>query len=653
MSRFDDWYWYTGRSLRDSSGYKSGYRSSLGWETSRKTGESYSSAFWRPSLNKDKAVLITRAYNLAKEMILVMDTPTKVNVRILNDRSDPDTYTDGKSVFVSTTVFDDTKLQETEAVDIFSGLTIHEGCHLLYSDMKAFNEWIEFHTIAKSSDIELRKHIFNILEDERVENKLGENKPGLMAFLEKAKDYMFGNSKDSFKSLMSRELDSGETEVELKFKRISSVLSLIIRYPKFLEDQDLDVCRNFFNRVQEFIIPLPENTVDAIKSADNICDLLIDTLGEELEYKDISKKTIRQEIGNIVKGLSKLGKGPSGGYCDSGFSKLLESLRGADFISSRDCETCINTTEDYRRKKVSESVSQNKGALGKILDGRIEKGSKDRVIFVKDDTGWGSTYEEANYRTLRKQIQEYIPSIKRILVCNNKDYTGIVHGCKTGILDTTKLAEAYQGVEHVYYKHYQVKTKKTSVCIVIDESGSMGGSREKEARKAAILLNEAFKGIPGINLYIYGHSADELRTVSNKSTDIYVYKEPGMKGRDTRLANSHARWENRDGEALREIAKRIRKKDSNEVLMFVLSDGDPSATDYRGDKGREDTRKAVLELEAQGFIPVQVCISSWCAPEGMFKHYIEINNLDDLVQQLGKEVKKAVLKSSKKEETIL
>lgn len=642
MGKFEDWYGYTGRSWREGS-YFSGYKSSFGWDhDARKKGDSYSSAFWRPSVSKDKALLITRAYNLAKEMILVMDTPTRVTVKILNDNDNEEAYTDGKAVFVSTKVFDDTKLEETAAVDIFSGLTIHEGCHLLYSEMNTFKEWIEFHKIAKSGDLELRKHVFNILEDERVENKLGENKPGLMAFLEKTKDYMFGKCQTDLRNLLNRTTPyTDETEITLKYKKIISVLSMIIRYPKFLEESDFNIHPEFFNKVKKYIIPLPENTEKTINASDFICDLLIDLLGEKFEYKDSSIENRKKLIGGILSDK------------EASFKKFIKELEGADFISSSDCDINIDTTSDYQKKTVSSSISQNKGVLGKILEGRFEKGSKDRVIFVKSDTGWGSKYEEKNYKIEKEKIRKFIPSIKKILVCNNKDYTGILHSCKAGILDTTKLAEAYQGVEHVYYKHFKVKTKKTSVCIIIDESGSMSGSREVSARRAAILLNESFKDIPGVNLYIYGHSADELRTTSSMSTDIYIYKEPGMKVRDTRLANSHARFENRDGEALREIAKRIRKKDSNEVLMFILSDGDPSAVGYRSDPAIEDTRKAVLELEAQRFIPVQVCIDTWCQPELMFKNYIKITNLDELVQELGKVVKKAVLKSSTREETIL
>ena len=642
--RFDDWYWYTGRS--EKSGYTTGSRSRLGWESEiRGTGKSYSSVFWRPTVTKDKAELISRAYNLAKDMILVMDTPTRVGIKILAESSDA-AFTDGKVVFVSTDVFDDSKITESEAVDIFCGFTIHEGCHLLYTEMKPFERWVREHENSGTEDLNFRKNVFNILEDERVESKLSENKPGLTVFLEKMKDYYLNSAEKGYSGdIITKEEDSlsDEERAIKKYEKTIEVLFRIIRYPKGLTQEDLEVNQNFFNRVQDYIIPLPETTEKTLEATDKICDLMIQTLLEDglgLPEKELKRRV--DSLANPDKRPSSL----SGKRLKNFLSGLMgsELLCGVDMDRISDALSCGETSG-----KVSAAVSQNKGVLGRILEGTYEYGESNETIFVKHERDWGNEYERSNYLKEKKEIQAFIPSIKKILMSNNKNYSGVLHGCKTGTLDTTKLAEAYQGVEHVYFKNYQVKTKQTSVCIVIDESGSMGGSREVSARKAAILMNEAFKDLPGVNLYIYGQSADQLKIYSDKSTDIYVYKEPGMKRRDFLLANSHARWENRDGVALREIAKRIRKRDQNEVLMFILSDGEPSAVGYRGFVGMEDTKKAGLELEKMGILPIQVSISSWYDPTKLFKNTVILSDLSTLAQELGKVVKKAVLKAGQQE----
>lgn len=634
-SKIDDWYWYTGRSSR--TGFVPTKKSKFGWEKSAvSSGKSYSSYFWRPSVNKDKGQLITRAYNLAKEMVLVMNTPSKVNIRILSgDCSDAPGFTDGQTVHVSSAVFDQLS-DETEAVDVFCGLTIHEGCHLLYTKLNDFKRWIVEHEKSGTKDLSLRKYIFNVIEDERVETELGKEKPGLSVFLEKSKKFYLSSSE------AEKLKHSGSSDKFEKIKKIVGTLFQIIRYPKDVTPEDIDVSYEFFDRVQEYLVPLPENTKETTKAADQICDLLLVMFSEEmhdleekLEADKLRKSEAIKELIEDILGDPKL-------------SELIKKILGASLKVGKDCK------EGYRgdffssslsSSEVSEAVKANHGILGKILEGFYEPGQDKDTVFIKSEDGWGSSSEKETYIQDREVIKEYIPSIKKILSSNNKDYTGILHGCKSGTLDTSKLAEAYQGVEHVYFRNYQVKTKKTSVCIVIDESGSMCyGDRETRARQAAILLNEAFKDLPGVNLYIYGHSADEKTMYDDVSTDIYVYREPGQK-KEYALGNSHARLENRDGTALREIAKRVRKFDNNEVLMFILSDGSPSARRYRGGDAEEDTKKAVQEIEKQRFIPIQISISAYHDPSSMFKNYIMIEDLRTLAPELGKLVKKAVLKA--------
>ena len=59
---------------------------------------------------------------------------------------------------------------------------LSEGSHLLYTD---------FEELDKKAD-KLTRMIQNILEDEMIERKLGERKPGLANFLTAAKYYHFG-----------------------------------------------------------------------------------------------------------------------------------------------------------------------------------------------------------------------------------------------------------------------------------------------------------------------------------------------------------------------------------------------------------------------------------------------------------------------------
>jgi nitric oxide reductase activation protein len=184
----------------------------------------------------------------------------------------------------------------------------------------------------------------------------------------------------------------------------------------------------------------------------------------------------------------------------------------------------------------------------------------------------------------------------------------------------------------------------------------MGGgdyhSKISMARKAAILIREALKGT-GTDLYVYGHSAD---SIYSGATEIIVYQE----GKSTAispyaLSDVEARYENRDGTAILEVAKRVRKKTDDPILMFVLSDGAPCAHHYWGRSAEEDVQKKVKKVEGMDFTVVQVTIDTMNEEscKRMFSNVIHLEkDLGDLPKKLGKVIKKAILKNRKTEVSI-
>lgn len=104
---------------------------------------------------KDDADLHRNAYNHAREMIVAMNTPFKVRIALTPDCS----FTDSRVVSVATDMFDDWSLSVGQKIDIFTGLSVHEGSHLLYTDF----------ALMGSARKRLVADLFNIIEDERIE----------------------------------------------------------------------------------------------------------------------------------------------------------------------------------------------------------------------------------------------------------------------------------------------------------------------------------------------------------------------------------------------------------------------------------------------------------------------------------------------------
>ena len=223
------------------------------------------------------------------------------------------------------------------------------------------------------------------------------------------------------------------------------------------------------------------------------------------------------------------------------------------------------------------------------------------------------------------RVKQYIPAISKIMKGHCKGYKLIHRSMRSGVLDTNKLAEAFQGVPTVYLREGEVKTDKVAVCVLIDESGSMGGVRIQAARDTAILINEAIGQVPNVELFIYGHSGDMKREYS---TEMYVYREKGYVPKFS-LGSVRARSQNRDGIAILETAKRVRKQTKNPVLFFILSDGAPCAGAYGGESAMRHVRECVTKTEQLGFYVIQVCINHSYDPGKMFRNYVIMENMSE------------------------
>lgn len=573
----------------------------LGWENTIPEDGAYSD-FITGSLTAEE--LITKAYTLACNMITVMDSKDKVNVRITPD----DSCTDSKTVWVATKVFDDPDMTIGKKLDTFLGLAIHEGCHLLYTD---------FPTLEQVSN-RIVGFLQNMIEDERIERECGERKPGLANFLAASKYYMF----DKYHDQMVRE---GKMEGLSTFKRLMNVILGYIRYPKVLKVDELSEFADPLLQVKEILTPYPSSTGEALRAAEKIYEVI-------KQYEEQKQESEKKAQGGSGKpDSSESGEtGKTGNPVDSGAENDAGNALEKEFDAMSDA--LQNLTQQPKsglsEEEQSETVKKDGGRAGKVCEGRMEHG------ILR-----GSYIEKAGqnpdvYRDSLSRVKQYIPAVSKALQCENIKRDFVVRGMRSGHLDTLKIAEAYQGVPTVYTRQGKVKTNRISVCILIDESGSMWGPGEMAARDTAILLNEALGRVGNIDLYIYGHTA------SRSTTNLFVYRE-GSKYQKFSLGSTESRAGNHDSVAIREVAARVRKYTSDKVLFFMISDGAPN-------ESTEMVRMAVNEIEKKGFDLVAISIDPYYDPSTMYKHNVNLSELSTLAIDLGKMVKKAVKENTTK-----
>lgn len=577
----------------------------LGWESTLPEDGAYSEYMLHPDSQED---LIRNAYRVASDMITVMDAPFKVNIAITPDNSS----TDAKTVWVATKVFDDPDLPTGKKLDTFVGLAVHEGCHLLYTK---FDE-------GRKCSNGIVHSLQNIIEDERIERECGESKPGLANFLKASKYYYF----DKYREDMVK---AGRLSGLDTFQRLMNTILAYVRYPKSLDLDDLQEFADVMLKVKEILLPYPTSTSASTDAAEKIYEVMKEFMQQQEQQNPQSSGGSQsgEQSGEAQEGQAgETGQGQEGNSGPSRSEKQMEkSFSGMkpaldNIVSEPKC--------GLGESDQSETVKEDGGRVGMVCEGRLEKGSQ-KGTYIERGTENRDVYDEALAR-----VRPHVPAVSRILRLSSTEYKMNLRGMRSGVLDTGKLAEAFQGVPTVYMREGEVKTKKVAVCILIDESGSMWGSGETAARDTAILLNEALDKVPNVDLYIYGHTA------SRSTTSLYVYRERNFH-RKYVLGSTDSRAGNHDSIAIREACARVRKSTKENCLFFMISDGAPN-------ESTDMVRKAVQDVEKDGFSVVAISIDPYYDPSTMYTRNVTLTDLNTLAVELGKLVRKAVMDNTGK-----
>jgi nitric oxide reductase activation protein len=337
---------------------------------------------------------------------------------------------------------------------------------------------------------------------------------------------------------------------------------------------------------------------------------------------------------------------PSEGSDDESESGDESSEGGTPPLSSSKAPKMSKSElDDFAKKMMKELINPDEGECSTTA---FEKEFEEFTDDMRDDHSvvvfTNATSDKNNYKkTLSKIDITKAAVLQKLFQRKSKDQAFVMKSMRSGRLDTNKIAEAVQNVPTIYERIGHIRTNKICVGVLIDESGSMGGSKIEKARQAAVFINEVFRKMPDVDLYIYGHTADRP---SSGVTYLRIYREKGTAIDPFKLGSVDARSNNRDGDAILAFAKRVRSKTDAQGLLFVLSDGAPSANSYGGRAAIEDTRKKVQKAQSLGFQVIQIAIEESVPSRDMFDYFIkmtDIKNLPrDMVAYMSRKVDKII-----------
>ena len=226
-----------------------------------------------------KAVKLN-AYRKAVANFVKILTNKEIPVRFEGTGS----YTDGKSVTLSTDIKDDN-------FDVTVGLALHEASHILLTDFailpilssgnhtEAEKRACQFPNISVGRTI--IKEMLNWVEDRRIDNYVFSTSPGYKAYYHKLYDYYFNNDKVITKALKSKKYRNNKDMNSWEMQIIN------MTNPNFNPD-----AMPGLRRVVE-IVDLPN--IGRLKSTNDALDVVMRMMDVILEYLDFTPQSQQQQ----------------------------------------------------------------------------------------------------------------------------------------------------------------------------------------------------------------------------------------------------------------------------------------------------------------------------------------------------------------------
>lgn len=240
----------------------------------------------------------------------------------------------------------------------------------------------------------------------------------------------------------------------------------------------------------------------------------------------------------------------------------------------------------------------------------------------------------ANESGLAKQIRRLLQVYKQSIN---------IHGQKTGRVSKRSvyratLKDTDNFSSRIFKKKIDNNILDSSVLILTDGSGSMGGDKFTHAARTAIMLNNAISRL-GMPVEVIGFS--EIYTPTHaifKAFNERLSSEQ-IADRFSDFADVHM-GSNSDGESILWALPRLLAQQTKKKIMIVLSDGQPAS--YNGD-AMTFTKEVVKQIEKRKDIEIYGIGIQSRAVQQIYKHNYVINNPEEIENAVLSIVKSRII----------
>ena len=249
-------------------------------------------------------------------------------------------------------------------------------------------------------------------------------------------------------------------------------------------------------------------------------------------------------------------------------------------------------------------------------------------------------------KQLRTDAAPMIAALSRI-VWESETPPTVDHAQLRGDLDEGNLLTlAAFNDPRVFQVRQEVGRATVAVHILVDCSGSMftgtknGSNRMRDAKAVAYAMAKAFAG-SRYKVTVSGH--DVQYGTAKVNSNNYVCKTIDD------ISLLHASGDNADGYAIAHCIDQLAATRADRKALFLLADGQPSATGYGGTPAQHHVRKVVEGAKARGVNFLAIGIENSMAKHGETQFGRHFINLPDtrsaaplLARVIGKITKEAI-----------
>lgn len=309
-------------------------------------------------------------------------------------------------------------------------------------------------------------------------------------------------------------------------------------------------------------------------------------------------------------------------------------------------------------------------AAAEVISDRAVKEAKDSdyLIFTKDHDKLEvlqvpSYLGEAEVKKLADAVDHMVAPLQKdveraVAARSAAVWTG---GHRTGKLHGSSLMRMRFGRDDVFRRKHENRSKDVAVELLVDDSGSMSGSKVKTATEAAYAFASVLDRMNIVNEVLafttHQYPADlmselmdsqvKMKRRYSRSEPLYmpILKQftermtPEVKKRFAHNAIGGVSMRNNvDGECVQIAGLRLMQRRETRKILMVFSDGYPSCSGATGNLN-DHLKQVVRELIKRGIETVGFGIES-DAVRSFYPKYVLLNDVKDLPGEAIKELKR-------------